>query len=85
MRELIADPAAETPDSSAGRAETVARVRAEIAALPDGYREAIVMRDIDGLSYDETAVALGITVAAVKSRIHRARLLLADAMADLRV
>ena len=49
-----------------------------LAELPFEYREAVVLRDVAGLSNAEVAAALGITVAAAKSRIHRGRLQLRD-------
>ena len=42
------------------------------------YREVLLLRDVEGLSGDETAAALGIGLAAMKSRLHRARLELKD-------
>ncbi len=47
-----------------------------IRFLPAEYRVVLVARDIEELSTEETAEALGLTVAAVKSRLHRARLFL---------
>jgi RNA polymerase sigma factor (sigma-70 family) len=44
--------------------------------LPDQYRAVIVMHDVEGISLVEVADVLGVTVATVKSRAHRARLLL---------
>jgi RNA polymerase sigma-70 factor, ECF subfamily len=52
-----------------------------IAALAAKYREVLVLRDIDNLSIAETAVALGISEANVKTRLLRARLQLRDALA----
>lgn len=51
-----------------------------IRALPDDYRAALVLRDIEGLSSQEVADVLEVTVAAAKSRIHRARLQVRDAI-----
>ena len=48
----------------------------EIRALPFDYRSALVLRDLEGLSNEEVADALGIGLAAAKSRIHRARMTL---------
>jgi RNA polymerase sigma-70 factor (ECF subfamily) len=45
-----------------------------IDALPDDYRVALVLHDVDGRSNREIAEVLGISLAAVKSRVHRARL-----------
>jgi len=45
-------------------------------ALPEGYREVFLLKDVEGLSYEEIGELTGSTVAAVKSRLHRARLAL---------
>ena len=47
---------------------------ARIGALPFEYRAPLVLRDLEGLSNTEVAEALGISVAAAKSRLHRARM-----------
>jgi RNA polymerase sigma-70 factor (ECF subfamily) len=52
-------------------------VRAAIAELPDTYRAVLVLRDIEDMTTDEAAAALGITSNAVKIRLHRARQALA--------
>lgn len=51
-----------------------------IAALPPIYRETLILRDIEELTAPEAAQQLGITVEAVKSRLHRARSLMRDAL-----
>lgn len=48
-------------------------VHQAIAALPRPYREVLVMRDLEGLTGEEACVALGLTEAAMKTRLHRAR------------
>lgn len=50
--------------------------RAAIAGLPDVYRDALVLRDLEELSTAEVATALGVTPSAVRQRVHRARLML---------
>ena len=55
------------------RRETRALVRAAIEALPDSYRTVLVLRDIEELSTEETARALGVNPNTVKIRLHRAR------------
>lgn len=55
------------------QAEVRDLVRAKINQLPDPYRVVIMLRDIEELSTEETAEALGMTVNAVKTRLHRAR------------
>src|SRR5207253_7877992 len=52
-----------------------------IAGLPAIYRTVLVLSDLDGLPNAEIAERLGLTVPAVKSRLHRARLLLRDRLA----
>ena len=52
-----------------------------IEALPPDYKAAVVLRDIEGLSIHEAADVLGVSVAAVKSRLHRARLALRERLA----
>jgi len=64
------------PESEAVREQSTVAVREAIDRLPTDYRIVLVARDIDELSSQETAEALGLTVAAVKSRLHRARLFL---------
>jgi RNA polymerase sigma-70 factor (ECF subfamily) len=53
-------------------------VETAMGELPVEYRLALVLRDIQGLSGEETAKVLKISLAAVKSRLHRARLFLRD-------
>lgn len=48
--------------------------------LPEGYREVFLLKDVDGLSYEEIGEVVGISVPAVKSRLHRARLALREAI-----
>lgn len=52
----------------------MADLQRALAALPDGLRAALVLREFGGLAYEEVAAALGITLTAARSRIHRARL-----------
>lgn len=55
-------------------------IEAAAARLGDDYREVFVLRDLEGMSYEEIAELTGITVPAVKSRLHRARLSLRSAI-----
>jgi RNA polymerase sigma-70 factor (ECF subfamily) len=48
--------------------------------LPDGYREVFLLKDVEGLSYDQISEITGDSVPAIKSRLHRARLSLRDAI-----
>ena len=67
-----------TPDEIAGKKELVDQVGRALAALPVDYRLVVTLRDIEGLSNEETARILKLSVAAVKSRLHRGRLFLRD-------
>lgn len=65
------------------RHDTIARVRAAIAALPDGQREVLSLVDIAGFSYAEVALLLNIPTGTVTSRISRGREALRAELADL--
>lgn len=67
------------PVEAAGieRQEVRDMVRSRIAELPEAYRLVLMLRDIEELSTEETAAALGLTASAVKTRLHRARQALA--------
>jgi RNA polymerase sigma-70 factor, ECF subfamily len=49
------------------------RVREEIETLPEEYRAVLMLRDVEDLDTAETAVVLGVSESAVKTRLHRAR------------
>jgi RNA polymerase sigma-70 factor, ECF subfamily len=68
---------AESGEHVLAQKETRALVRAGIAELPETYRSALLMRDIDGLSTREAADLVGISENALKLRLHRARQALA--------
>ncbi len=53
--------------------EQLQRLREELMMLDPLWREILVLRDIEGLSYEDTAVALSVAPGTVKSRLHRAR------------
>ena len=53
-----------------------------VRTLPDDYRTVFLLKDVDGLSNEEIADALELTVPAVKSRLHRARLALREQLGD---
>jgi RNA polymerase sigma-70 factor (ECF subfamily) len=55
------------------RGELSARMEAAIDKLPREYKIVLLLRDVEGLSAEETAQAVGLSVPAVKSRLHRAR------------
>ena len=72
---------APTPEAEAGRAEVRQVLEAAVDRLPEPYRPVFVLRDIQGLGTAETATALGIPEATVRTRLHRARRLLRDEIA----
>jgi RNA polymerase sigma-70 factor (ECF subfamily) len=57
-------------------------VTAAVARLPDDFRDAVVLSDLEGLSYQEVADVLGIPIGTVKSRLYRGRRLLGRALRD---
>ena len=59
------------------------KARDVIARLPDGYRDAFVLRDLEELSTEDVAQTLGIAPATVRQRVHRARLMLRGYLSDL--
>jgi len=77
-----ADPG---PAEAAELADTAERVRDAIAALANGQRDAVRLFYLQGLSHREVAAELGISVAAVKARLHQARAALAPRLAPLTV
>jgi RNA polymerase sigma-70 factor (ECF subfamily) len=67
----------ESPEDGVLRSERRDRLAGALAALAPEEREVLVLRDLEELTGEETAAALGIGLAAMKSRLHRARLRLA--------
>ncbi|MBJ7471381.1 MAG: sigma-70 family RNA polymerase sigma factor [Solirubrobacteraceae bacterium] len=72
------------PASAVQRRAELAELTASISALPAEQRAALVLREFEGLSYEEVAEVLQISLAAVKGRIHRARLTVAQDLGDWR-
>ena len=69
------------PDTLLGRKELAERIRAALDDLPFDQRTALVLREIDGLSYHEIAEALGVPKGTVMSRLHHARRRVREALA----
>jgi RNA polymerase sigma-70 factor (ECF subfamily) len=63
------------------RAESIEALREAVLTLPVRYREAVVLCDLQELSYADAAAALGCAVGTVRSRLHRGRALLAVKLA----
>jgi RNA polymerase sigma-70 factor, ECF subfamily len=66
------------PEMMYGQSELADILRKTIQGLPPGFRTVFALRDVEGLSTEETAEALGLSVPAVKSRLLRARLQLRE-------
>ena len=70
-----------SPDQPLLDAETHQLIERAIADLPEGYRDVYVLADVEGLSNAEIGDILRLSVSAVKSRLHRARLMMRNALA----
>ena len=73
----------ETPENSMMTKEIVATVNDTIESLPDELKEAISLREMDGLSYEEIAELMQCPIGTVRSRIFRAREAIADKLKPL--
>lgn len=86
LTSLDDDPRAEVPDYSsapqtrAAEAELRAVLEGAVGALDPDYREPLILRDVEGLSTAEAAEVMGLREAAFKSRLHRARLVVREAI-----
>lgn len=69
------------PGDRLARLEDVRAVRAAVATLPAHYREVVVLAEFEGLSYADVAEALGLPIGTVRSRLFRAREILARTLA----
>ena len=82
LQEMLHDSASQLADPTEGRESRLEReqlrdaVGRAIATVPEKYRLSLVLRDIEGLSYEEIAQVLGIPGGTVRSRINRARAML---------
>jgi RNA polymerase sigma-70 factor (ECF subfamily) len=70
-----------TPDAAYLNQLFDADVESALAALPPDFRAAVVLCDVEGLSYEEIADVLGVKMGTVRSRIHRGRSMLRKALA----
>lgn len=76
------EPAAPGPELAelAGRREALALVEEALGELPAEQRAALLLRDVEGFSYDEIATIAAVELGTVKSRIHRARVAVRNAL-----
>ncbi|MFC4427747.1 RNA polymerase sigma factor [Deinococcus navajonensis] len=74
---------ARSPVQMAESADTQDRVQRALLRLPEDYREAVVLRFVEDLSYDEIAQIQGVAVGTAKSRVFRAKEQLASLLADV--
>jgi len=72
LRETLVDPG-QSPFENAAQEEVRAKVEAELRQVQEPYRTAVILRDIEGLSYEEIAEILEISLGTVKSRLMRGR------------
>mgnify|MGYP001393471897 CR=1 FL=1 len=70
--------AASVPPVDLVRNENIERVRQAVLSLPSDYREAVVLCELQEFSYEDAAEVLGCPVGTVRSRLHRARTMLAE-------
>jgi RNA polymerase sigma-70 factor (ECF subfamily) len=74
---------ARSPEAQAADRELASALSGALDVLSDDHREVILLRDVEGLSAPEAASALGISVDALKSRLHRARTALRAALGPI--
>jgi RNA polymerase sigma-70 factor (ECF subfamily) len=70
------------PEAASARAEMRRVLERAIDGLPEAFRLVFILRDVEELSTDETANALGLRPGTVKTRLHRARRLLRDSLGE---
>lgn len=75
LKEMLVDPA-ESPFDAAERAENRERVERALLAVPEPYRSTLILRDVEGLVYEEVAEMQGVNLGTVKSRLVRGRAIL---------
>ena len=62
--------------------ETTKMVRKAVAELPESYREAVVLCDLEEMTYQEAAAAVGCPVGTIRSRLHRGRAILMEKLSE---
>jgi RNA polymerase sigma-70 factor (ECF subfamily) len=75
----VPEPSTDTNvEGALADAQAIDRLRQVIRALPSRYREVVILCELHGLTYADAAVAIGSPVGTVRSRLHRARRLMAE-------
>jgi len=69
------------PEQALAKSQVNALVRKGVLRLPEKYRVALLLRDINQLSTEDTAEALGLSIPATKARVLRGRLMLRESLA----
>ena len=84
--DLYLDPKGreQDPGERADQRDFVGKVRQALRQLPEEFQGAVMLRDMEGLSYEEIAAILGVPPGTVRSRIHRGRLLLQEMLEEFR-
>jgi RNA polymerase sigma-70 factor (ECF subfamily) len=77
---VFAFPGVDDPEQGAARAEIRRLLERAVDGLPEAFRVVFVMRDVQGLTAEETSETLGVKPETVKTRLHRARRQLREAL-----
>ena len=72
-----------SPEKSLDRTEKLGRLKAAIDSLPEKYRFAFILKEVQELSYEEISKVLRISMGTVKSRVHRAKMLLREKLSGV--
>ena len=83
LKSFLTDKNAHDPAIIAQNKEIGRIILASLSQLSDDQRAVVVLRDIEGMSYDEIAQALGLELGTVKSRLSRARINLKEILETL--
>ncbi|HEY3325508.1 MAG TPA: sigma-70 family RNA polymerase sigma factor [Planctomycetota bacterium] len=84
LNEVVADPRSKDPAGEMEQEQIRERVREGLAQIDGDYRTILLLREVEGMDYDAISDTLDLSRAAVKSRLHRARLEMARILKDLR-
>jgi RNA polymerase sigma-70 factor, ECF subfamily len=77
---VLADGSAESPSAAVERRQMARALERAIAGLRPEYREAVILRYVEGQSYQEICEVLGVPMGTIKTNLHRARKEMAEAM-----